>query len=62
MGLAAAHGWQQWEFLATGVGPGQLSIRAGATDLAGQVQPEEPEWNRRGYGASVIHEIRVVLC
>jgi DMSO/TMAO reductase YedYZ molybdopterin-dependent catalytic subunit len=61
LGPTAAHGWQQWEYLATGLGPGELSIRARATDLAGQVQPEEAEWNRRGYGANVINEIRVLL-
>jgi DMSO/TMAO reductase YedYZ molybdopterin-dependent catalytic subunit len=61
VGLAAAHGWQQWEFLAVGLGPGEVSIRARATDLAGQVQPEQPEWNRRGYAANFIHEIRATL-
>ena len=60
-GLAAAHGWQHWEFLLTGAGPGELSIRARAADMAGQVQPDRPEWNRRGYGANVIHEVRVLL-
>jgi DMSO/TMAO reductase YedYZ molybdopterin-dependent catalytic subunit len=60
-GLAAAHGWQQWEYLATSLGPGEVSLRARAADLAGQVQLDEPEWNRRGYGANVIHEIRVLL-
>jgi DMSO/TMAO reductase YedYZ molybdopterin-dependent catalytic subunit len=60
-GLPAAHGWQQWEFLLGEVGPGELSIRARAADLAGQVQPDQPEWNRRGYGANVIHEVRVLL-
>jgi DMSO/TMAO reductase YedYZ molybdopterin-dependent catalytic subunit len=61
VGVAAAHGWQQWEFLATGLEPGEASIRARATDLAGQVQPEQPEWNRLGYGANFIHEVRVLL-
>jgi DMSO/TMAO reductase YedYZ molybdopterin-dependent catalytic subunit len=61
VGVAAAHGWQQWEFLATGLEPGETSIRARATDLAGQVQPEQPEWNRLGYGANFIHEVRVLL-
>jgi Mo-co oxidoreductase dimerisation domain len=49
VGLAGADGWQQWEYLATGLGPGEVSLRARAADLAGQVQPDEPEWNRRGY-------------
>jgi DMSO/TMAO reductase YedYZ molybdopterin-dependent catalytic subunit len=61
IGVAAAHGWQQWEFLASGLGRGEASIRARATDLTGQVQPERPEWNRRGYGANFIHEVLVQL-
>jgi DMSO/TMAO reductase YedYZ molybdopterin-dependent catalytic subunit len=60
-GVPHAHGWQQWEFLATGLGPGQVRIRARATDLAGRVQPEQPEWNRLGYGANFIHEVTVAL-
>jgi hypothetical protein len=60
-GLAGAHGWQQWEYLVTGLGPGEVSLRVRAADLAGQVQPDEPEWSRRGYGANVIHRIRVLL-
>ena len=61
VGLAPVHGWQQWEFLVTGLGPGEVSIRARATDLAGQVQPERPEWNRLGYGANFIHEVQLLL-
>jgi DMSO/TMAO reductase YedYZ molybdopterin-dependent catalytic subunit len=61
VGMAPPSGWQQWEFLATGLQPGDVSLRARATDMAGQVQPEQPEWNRLGYGANFIHEIRVLL-
>ena len=61
VGMPAAHGWQQWEFLASGLQPGEVSIRARATDLAGRIQPERPEWNRRGYGANFIHEVLVQL-
>ncbi len=60
-GVPPAHGWQRWEFLASGLGPGQVRIRARASDLAGRVQPELPEWNRLGYGANFIHEIVVVV-
>jgi DMSO/TMAO reductase YedYZ molybdopterin-dependent catalytic subunit len=60
VGVPAAHGWQQWEFLASGLRPGETTIRARAADLAGRVQPERPEWNRLGYGANVIHEISVL--
>jgi DMSO/TMAO reductase YedYZ molybdopterin-dependent catalytic subunit len=60
VGAAAAHGWQQWEFLASGLRAGEVTVRARATDLAGRVQPDRPEWNRLGYGTNFIHEIRVL--
>lgn len=60
-GTAEDAGWQEWEFLATGLGPGEVTIRARASDLTGQVQPEYPEWNRRGYGVNFIHEIQVAV-
>jgi DMSO/TMAO reductase YedYZ molybdopterin-dependent catalytic subunit len=61
VGAPAVYGWQQWEFLASGLAPGEVSIRARAVDLAGHVQPDRPEWNRLGYGANFIHEVRVLL-
>jgi hypothetical protein len=61
VGMPAAHGWQQWEFLASGLRPGDVRIRARASDLAGRSQPEQPEWNRRGYAANFIHEVGVLL-
>jgi DMSO/TMAO reductase YedYZ molybdopterin-dependent catalytic subunit len=61
VGVAAAHAWQQWEFLADGLAPGETSIRARAADLAGRIQPEQPEWNRRGYGGNFIHEVVVLV-
>jgi DMSO/TMAO reductase YedYZ molybdopterin-dependent catalytic subunit len=60
VGVQAAHGWQQWEFLVGGLRPGETTIRARAADLAGRVQPERPEWNRLGYGVNPIHEISVL--
>ena len=61
IGTPAAHGWQQWEFLANGLRPGEVRIRARASDLAGRSQPDQPEWNRRGYAANFIHEVGVRL-
>lgn len=52
--------WQQWEFLLTSLPPGETVIRARAADMAGQVQPEQPEWNRLGYSANFIHQVTVV--
>jgi DMSO/TMAO reductase YedYZ molybdopterin-dependent catalytic subunit len=45
--------WQDWsyEWEAT---PGRHSVRARATDAAGNVQPETPPWNRLGYGNNAV--------
>jgi DMSO/TMAO reductase YedYZ molybdopterin-dependent catalytic subunit len=61
LGVPSAHGWQEWEFLAEGLGPGEIPVRARATDMVGRVQPERPERNRLGYGANFIHEIVISL-
>ena len=61
IGMPAANGWQQWELLASGLRPGETRIRARASDLAGRVQPEQPEWNALGYAANFIHEVQVRL-
>jgi DMSO/TMAO reductase YedYZ molybdopterin-dependent catalytic subunit len=61
VGAPEPHGWQEWEFLAVGLGPGEVAIRARASDMAGREQPERPEWNRLGYGGNFIHEIRVAV-
>jgi DMSO/TMAO reductase YedYZ molybdopterin-dependent catalytic subunit len=61
VGAGPPHGWQQWEFLASGLRPGETRIRSRAADLAGNVQPEQPEWNRLGYEANFVHEVRVRL-
>jgi DMSO/TMAO reductase YedYZ molybdopterin-dependent catalytic subunit len=61
IGMPTANGWQQWELLASGLRPGETRIRARASDLAGRVQPEQPEWNALGYAANFIHEVRVRL-
>jgi DMSO/TMAO reductase YedYZ molybdopterin-dependent catalytic subunit len=51
--------WQNWSFEWTPADPGRKSLRARATDLAGNVQPEVPIWNRLGYGNNAIEVIYV---
>jgi hypothetical protein len=34
-------------------------MRARASDLAGCIQPERPEWNRLGYGNNAVQELSV---
>jgi rhodanese-related sulfurtransferase/DMSO/TMAO reductase YedYZ molybdopterin-dependent catalytic subunit/glyoxylase-like metal-dependent hydrolase (beta-lactamase superfamily II) len=51
--------WQWWELLTRVEEPGELAVRARATDRAGRTQPERPEWNRLGYGANAIQVVTV---
>ena len=53
------HEWQRWDLMTRFDRPGRATIRARATDLAGHTQPEQPEWNRLGYGNNCIHEISI---
>ena len=53
------HSWQWWELPARLTGPGGITIRARATDLAGRTQPDRPQWNALGYANNAIHEVRL---
>jgi DMSO/TMAO reductase YedYZ molybdopterin-dependent catalytic subunit len=53
--------WQWWELITRVDDPGDVELRARATDLAGRTQPEQPAWNRLGYGANAIQTVAVRL-
>jgi DMSO/TMAO reductase YedYZ molybdopterin-dependent catalytic subunit len=53
------HSWQWWELITRVDTPGTVTVRARATDLAGRTQPDEPEWNRLGYGANAVHAVPI---
>jgi DMSO/TMAO reductase YedYZ molybdopterin-dependent catalytic subunit len=61
IGERRRYSWQWWELLARCETPGTKRVRARATDLGGRVQPEEPEWNRLGYGGNAIQEIAITV-
>jgi hypothetical protein len=53
------HSWQWWELITRIENPGDVALRARATDLAGRAQPETAEWNQLGYGNNSIHTVPV---
>jgi DMSO/TMAO reductase YedYZ molybdopterin-dependent catalytic subunit len=57
VGERKRHSWQWWELLARFDQPGEVTLRARATDMAGRTQPERAEWNKLGYGNNGIHEV-----
>ncbi len=61
VGKPCPHSWQCWELPMRLAGPGELTIRARASDSAGRTQPVQPEWNTLGYGGNFIHEISIRL-
>jgi hypothetical protein len=59
IGHRQPHGWQWWELMTRLEEPGATTVRARATDLAGRVQPEKPEWNRLGYGGNGVQIVMI---
>ena len=51
--------WQDWSFTWEAPTVGRHTLRARATDAAGNVQPDLPPWNRLGYGNNAIEVIYV---
>jgi DMSO/TMAO reductase YedYZ molybdopterin-dependent catalytic subunit len=59
VGREERYGWRRWELRVFVEGHGAVSFRARATDLAGNTQPFEPEWNPLGYGANSVQTVVV---
>jgi hypothetical protein len=53
--------WQDWSFGWQAAGAGRHTLRARATDVAGNTQPDTPVWNRLGYGNNMVEVIYVVV-
>jgi DMSO/TMAO reductase YedYZ molybdopterin-dependent catalytic subunit len=51
--------WQDWSFDWKATDVGRQSLRARATDAAGNVQPDVPPWNRLGYGNNAVEVMYV---
>jgi DMSO/TMAO reductase YedYZ molybdopterin-dependent catalytic subunit len=50
--------WRDWSYVWSAT-PGRHTLRARATDAAGNVQPDVPPWNRLGYGNNAIEVLYV---
>ena len=53
------YAWQDWSCEWTVTRPGRYTLRARATDVAGNRQPDVPPWNRLGCGNTAV-EVRFV--
>src|SRR5215204_4442280 len=51
--------WQGWSYVWDGNDVGRHTLRARATDAAGNTQPDVPPWNRLGYGNNAIEVLFV---
>jgi DMSO/TMAO reductase YedYZ molybdopterin-dependent catalytic subunit len=51
--------WVRWAFTWEDAAPGRHTLRARATDEAGDTQPETAQWNRLGYGNNSV-QVHVV--
>jgi DMSO/TMAO reductase YedYZ molybdopterin-dependent catalytic subunit len=58
-GHARPNSWRRWELITRIDQTGEVKIRARAHDATGQVQPEQADWNRLGYGNNSIQTITV---
>ena len=58
---AGRYQWQDWCFDWQATGAGRHTLRARATDVAGNTQPEVPVWNRLGYGNNAVEVICVAV-
>jgi DMSO/TMAO reductase YedYZ molybdopterin-dependent catalytic subunit len=56
---AGPYQWQDWSFDWQVTGVGRHTLRARATDVAGNTQPDVPVWNRLGYGNNAVEVIYV---
>jgi DMSO/TMAO reductase YedYZ molybdopterin-dependent catalytic subunit/rhodanese-related sulfurtransferase len=61
VGQQHRHSWRWWELLTRIDSPGETTLRARATDLAGRTQPERPRWNRLGYGGNAVQSVPLLI-
>ena len=57
LGQRSRYCWQGWELITQVERPGRITTRARATDQAGSTPPDQPEWNRLGYGNNAVQPV-----
>lgn len=50
----APHAWRRFTVELEVTAPGRHTLRTRARDAAGRVQPDQPPWNRHGYGNNAV--------
>jgi DMSO/TMAO reductase YedYZ molybdopterin-dependent catalytic subunit len=61
VGPEATYAWRLWELAWKPERPGVYCLATRARDSAGAVQPEQVEWNAKGYGNNRIQRIAVLV-
>jgi DMSO/TMAO reductase YedYZ molybdopterin-dependent catalytic subunit len=61
VGPALPHAWRQFEVAWTPPARGRYVLRCRAASVAGEVQPDAPEWNPLGYAANGVQRLAVTI-
>jgi hypothetical protein len=61
VGPAAPYAWRLWELAWKPERHGSYSLAARAVDSTGAIQPEQVEWNAKGFGNHMIQWITVLV-
>ena len=59
LGPLLPHAWRRFELDWDAKAAGSFTLRCRARDAAGNLQPEQAEWNPAGYGANPVERIQV---
>ena len=55
------YAWQSWKYTWEANTPGNYLVRSRATDLKGDTQPAQTQWNFRGFANNAIHVVPVIV-
>jgi DMSO/TMAO reductase YedYZ molybdopterin-dependent catalytic subunit len=58
---APAYVWREWEYAWDATTPGAATLLCVVHDVAGNTQPDQPEWNRLGYVNNAIQRVSVTV-